>query len=200
MRNRTTQALLVMGAAAGAAAAATWLNKRRLSVVNTSSDALIEPESAELPLGRSADPEVDAALSRTRLPQEDTSGAALQAERIPFAEEPNDGSLDDIWNADSGLDELPTQSEDYDAVNPESLGGVWLERATQTTHAHRSHSDVSELEQLEGLTVSEATLNSSGFAEEGAEADKDEDEDDEEIRDSELDLPIDYEGVPSERS
>ena len=185
-----------MGAAAGAAAAA-WFAHRRLAVVDTSDDELIEPESAELPLGRSADPAVDEALSRTRLPQEETSGATLQAERRPFADESTiDRSLDEIWNAVPGFDEA-AQSESYDAVNPESLGGVWLERATQTTHGNRAHgSEPSELAGLEGLTVSEATLASSGL---GEEQDDQDEEDDEKIRDSELDLEIDFEGVPSER-
>jgi len=195
-----------MGAAAGVAAAATWINKRRLSVVNTSSDALIEPESAELPIGRSADPEVDEALSRTRLPQEETTGATLQAERQPFVDEPlSDGSLDDIWNAGARVDEAGAESEDYDAVNPESLGGVWLERATQTTHGNRAHgSDPSDLAELETVSVSESTLASSGLAEADA-AERADDEgfdidEEDEIRNSELDLPIEYEGVPSERS
>jgi hypothetical protein len=192
-----------MGAAAGVAAAA-WLTKRRLTVVSTSDDALIEPESAELPLGRSAERELDVSLSRKLLPQDDTSGAALRGVRRPFDDEATDDhSLDEIWNAD----DEPTESEHgegYDAVNPESLGGVWLERATQTTHQSRSHgSDPSELAELEGLTISEATLASSGRADEEDDAEKDEeagdvevdldekdDEDDDDvIRPSELDLP-----------
>jgi hypothetical protein len=162
--NRTTQsALLVLGAAAGVAAAA-WLNKRRLSVVNTSDDELIEPESAELPLGRSADPQVDRPLSRARLPQDDTSGGALLAERAPFADEASvDHSLDEIWNAPDGSDALD-ESERYDAVSPESLGSVWLERATQTTHGARAHGgDLGDLLELEGMTVSEASLTSAGM-------------------------------------
>lgn len=173
-------ALLVMGAAAGAAAA-TWLNQRRLSVVNTGSDELIEPESAELPVGRSADPAVDDALSRTRLPQDDTTGGTLLDAPKPRRVEPSrDFSLDEIWNA-PGLDEEEERGEGYDAVNPESLGAVWLERATQTTHdPRRDASDLSDLPELDGLTISEATLASSGFGEEDEAADSRREEDDEE--------------------
>lgn len=177
MRNRTTQsALLAVGAAAGVAAAATWLNRRRLTAVNTSSDERIEPESAELPVGRSADPEVDEALSRKLLPQDDTSGAALLAEREPpSVDELPSESLDDIWNA-PGIDE-GERGEGYDAVNPESLGAVWLERATQTTHdPRRDASDPMDLPELDALTVSEATLGTSGLVEDENEEDVIEDD------------------------
>lgn len=176
MRNRRTQsALLAVGAAAGAAVAATWLNKRRLSIVNTSSDERIEPESAELPVGRSADPDVDGPLSRKLLPQDDTSGAALFAEREPpSVDELRSDSLDDIWNA-PGIDE-GERGEGYDAVNPESLGAVWLERATQTTHdPRRDASDPLDLPELDALTISEATLGTSGLVEDSDEDDIDED-------------------------
>jgi len=155
--------LLVVGAAAGAAAI-TWLNRRRLSVVNTSSDELIEPESAELPVGRSADPDVDADLSRQYLPQDDTTGGALYAEResLPSLDEPRSDALEDIWNPPGA--EEGERGEAYDAVNPESLGAVWLERATQTTHdARLEASDPSDLPELEGLTVSEASLSAAGL-------------------------------------
>ncbi len=176
MTNRTTQsALLAVGAAAGAAAAATWLSRRRLTAVNTSSDERIEPESAELPVGRSADPDVDGSLSRRLLPQDDTSGGALFAEREPASvDELRSESLDDIWNA-PGIDE-GERGEGYDAVNPESLGAVWLERATQTTHdARRDGSDPMELPELDALTVSEATLGTSGLVGDEGEDDIDED-------------------------
>lgn len=172
MRNRATQsALLAVGAAAGVAAAATWLNRRRLTAVNTSSDERVEPESAELPVGRSADPDVDAALSRRLLPQDDTSGAVLYADREPpSVDELRSEPLDDIWNA-PGIDE-GERGEGYDAVNPESLGAVWLERATQTTHESRHDAaNSSDLPQLDELTLSEATLGTSGLVEDENEDD-----------------------------
>jgi hypothetical protein len=170
--NRATQsALLAVGAAAGVAAAATWLNRRRLTAVNTSSDERIEPESAELPVGRSADPDVDGALSRKLLPQDDTSGAALYAEREPpSVDELRSESLDDIWNA-PGIDE-GERGEGYDAVNPESLGAVWLERATQTTHDPRHDaSDSTGFSELDELTISEATRGTSGLVDDENEDD-----------------------------
>jgi hypothetical protein len=190
-----------MGAAAGVAAAA-WLNRRRLSVVNTSDDELIEPESAELPLGRSADPQVDRPLSRARLPQDDTSGGALLAERAPFADEASaDHSLDEIWNAPDGSDALD-ESERYDAVNPESLGSVWLERATQTTHGARAPgNDLGDLLELEGMTISEASLTSAGVIEDERELDEDEIDEDAlgEPDDTELGEPDEAElGKPDE--
>lgn len=161
-----------MGAAAGAAAA-TWFGKRRYSVVGTADADAVEPEAAELPLGRSADPEVDIPLSRTHLPQDDTSGATLLGDRSPSADDARvDAGLEDIWNASEGTELIDDESERYDAVNPESLGSVWLERATQTTHGARPHtSEPGELLALEDLTVSEATLKSAGV--------NDPDEDDE---------------------
>lgn len=196
VRNRRTQsALLVVGAAAGAAAA-TWLHRRRLSVVNTAADELIEPESAELPLGKSADPEVDGGLSRTKLPQDDTSGAALFSERelaADLGDVAEDESLNEIWDASSA--EGSDRGEGYDAVSPESLGQVWLERATGTTPEGRADaSDPSDLPEIGGYLVSEATLASSHLGDhEDDELDYDQEEDDEEDSD-EAD-----EAVPTER-
>jgi hypothetical protein len=147
---------------------------------------LIEPDRAELPLGRSADPDIDEALSRTNLPQDSTSGGALLGEEEPFARDaPTDGSLDEVWNSLPGIAE-GEQSEGYDAVAPEDLGSVWLERATQTTREDRPHgSDPNEVPNLEDLLVSEATLATSQGDEE---ADEDEDEaDEDEIAEDELD-------------
>ena len=135
---------------------------------------LIEPESAELPIGRSADPEIDAALSRNRLPQDDTSGAALLAEPERERRSDFDLALDDVWSSTPGIAE-PEQSEGYDAVIPEDMGAVWIERATQTTHEHRPHtSDPSDNPDLEDL-VSQATRNASRALEDEDEDDIDED-------------------------
>jgi hypothetical protein len=98
---------------------------------------------------------------------------------------PTDGSLDEVWNSLPGIAE-GEQSEGYDAVAPEDLGSVWLERATQTTREDRPHgSDPNEVPNLEDLLVSEATLATSQGDEE---ADEDEDEaDEDEIAEDELD-------------
>ncbi|MDF3070130.1 MAG: hypothetical protein K0R38_5731 [Polyangiaceae bacterium] len=177
------------GAAAGLAAAS-WLKRRQLVDVSTGSDELVEPESAELPIGRSADPNIDDALSRRLLPQDETSGAALLASNEPFANEaPTDASLDEVWNSLPGIAE-GEQSEGYDAVAPEDLGAVWLERATETTHEARPHgSDPNEIPNVEELLVSEATLASAQMPDAALdeEEEDDEDEDDEEEEDDEDD-------------
>jgi hypothetical protein len=150
-----------------------------LTAVSSSDPELIEPESAELPIGRSADPEIDGSLSRSSLPQDETSGGALHTQSEPFADEStSDASLDEVWNSLPGIAQ-GEQSEGYDAVAPEGLGALWLQRATQTTHEDRPHgSDPNDMPEPEGLLVSQATLDWSHRA--------DEDED-EEIADDELD-------------
>ena len=155
MTNRKAQsALLVAGAAAGVAAAA-WLGKRRhLTAVATSREHMIEPERAELPVGRSADPAIDEALSRSWSARDETSGAALLTDDEPRSQRQfGDMSLDEVWNAMPGFAE-GEQSEGYDAVSPEDMGTVWLERATQTTHEAKPHaSDPNDLPPLDQLAV-----------------------------------------------
>ena len=138
---------------------------------------LVEPESAELPIGRSADPEIDASLSRHLLPQDETTGAALMAEPESMSDAtPSDAALDEIWNSLPGFAE-GEQTEGYDAVTPEDLGAVWLERATQTTHEHLPHaSDPSDTPTLESLGISEASIASSRSPDEEDEDEMDEDE------------------------
>ena len=182
----TTPALWVAGAAVGAAAL--WLGKRHFSQVSASHGELAGqesgepegPDSAELPIGSSADPEIDSSLSHPRLAIDATSGASLFGEPEPSPPRNfQEGSLDDIWNALPGMSE-GEQTEGYDAVTPEDLGAVWLERATQTTHEHRPHaSDPSDIPDLDALAVSESSLASTHAP--------DEDDEDEEIRDDELD-------------
>ncbi len=178
MKNRRTQsALLVVGAAAGAVAA-TWMGRRRLRAVPAAPPSpdlhsdLITPDRAELPLGSSADPDIESSLSQRDSGR--TTGGALRGELAALAalegraaweggeEVPRstDPSLDEVWNSMPGL-VGGEQSEGYDAVEPENLGAVWLERATQTTHEERPHaSDPGELPALEGLTMSEASVTS----------------------------------------
>jgi hypothetical protein len=195
VKSRKTQsALLVAGAAAGAVAA-TLISKRRERAVPTQSytselaerSQLVEPESAELPIGASADPDIDHSLSRSYLPQDATSGSALLGDVEPRGELlATDASLDDVWNAMPGL-VGGEQTEGYDAVQPEDLGAVWLERATQTTHEDRPHaSDPFDVPNLDALTVSEGSRLS-------ARALDDDEIEDEAIADDEL-------GEPSGRS
>lgn len=192
-------ALVVAGAAAGAAAAATWFGKRKrhLSAVDTSRASLVEPESAELPIGRSADPAIDASLSRSRLPQDETSGAALLAEHEPLPHRRDiDLALDDVWSATPGIAE-PEQSEGYDAVIPEDMGAVWIERATETTHEHRPHaSDPSDIPQLEDL-VSQGTIDSSrGLDDDEIDENGSDSDNEDDIGDNELDEPGTSEDEP----
>jgi len=182
--NRMTQsALLVAGVAAAGAAAVTLFELRRLTggrgkgqqkaleriqpaPVGPAPVSLerfepehVEPESATLPIGRSADPEIDEALSRQQLPQDDTSGAVLLGEPKPAS--PPEVDLDDIWQSEPNIAE-DSQSEGYDAVTPEDLGSVWLERATQTTHdAHVRSDDMPDLVALDTAGLSESSLSSS---------------------------------------
>jgi hypothetical protein len=153
---------------------------------------LVEPDSAELPLGRSADPDIDRTLSRRHLPQDDTSGGALFGDVEPRPErEPSDASLDEVWNAMPGLVGAE-QTEGYDAVEPEDLGAVWLERATQTTHEQRPQaSDPNDVPDLDALLVSEAS-RTSALSLDDDELDKLDDDkldklDDDELDDDELD-------------
>ena len=180
--------LVASGAAVGAAvgAAAAWLGKRRSAPVRASAsqrqlDDTDEPdgfESAELPIGHSADPEIDGSLSHGMLAIDATSGASLFGVPEP---EPRlhhlEPALDEVWNALPGMSE-GEQTEGYDAVTPEDLGAVWLERATQTTHEHRPHAnDPNEIPNLEDLAIS-------------VQNDEENDEEDEdEIQDDDLDLP-----------
>jgi hypothetical protein len=222
VRNRTTQsALLVAGAAVGAAAATAWVGTRRdparrksssdqrssriplparataaasstprapgsnSYIAELVSEDLIEADGPELPIGRSADPDIDYALQPSRPRQEETSGSALLAhsqgtrslsESLSLDES---GSLDEIWDATPSLSS-GDQGEGYDAVSPEDLGSVWLQRATQTTHEARpDSSDPADLPELEGFLVGEATLAAALPADDDDGEEKDESREDE---------------------
>jgi hypothetical protein len=184
----------VAGAAVAASAAAAWLGSKRLRKPSSgeresdgpdpSYDRLVERDSEELPIGHSADPEIDHGLFHTR-PEDQTSGASLFGEpEQPQRRGRDDAALDEIWNATPGFAE-GEQTEGYDAVSPEDWGAVWLERATQTTHEDRPHaSDPNDLPNLEDLSVSEASRNSS--------LPPDEREDESNDDDLELDSPFEH--------
>src|SRR5438045_2475323 len=117
--NRQKSGLLLAGAAAGVALA--WMGRRRArvasipasSVASEDQQAPVEASIAELPLGRSADPNIDHRLSREHLPQNDTSGASLRGDAAPEST-PAD-SLDELWRAVPDLAE-PDQLDGYDAT------------------------------------------------------------------------------------
>jgi hypothetical protein len=144
---------------------------------------LVERDSEELPIGHSADPELDRELFHTK-PEDQTSGASLFGEpEQPPRRGRDDAALDEIWNATPGFAE-GEQTEGYDAVSPEEWGAVWLERATQTTHEGRPHpSDPNDVPNVEDLSISEASLVSSLSPDEREE---------EEINDDDLDLPFEH--------
>ncbi len=239
MNNRRTQSALLVAGAAAAAVAATLLTKRRLRAVpayegpvgndrsrqlvdegrdevGPESSPLIEPPSAELPIGISADPDIEDTLTHESLPQDGTSGGALLGERETRAErDASDASLDDVWSSMPGL-VGGEQSEGYDAVQPEDLGAVWLERATQTTHEERPHaSDPNEVPNIDALVMSEASLRSALAPDDdeitndeldlGFDDEEDEEEDEEEDDDGQGDADADGEadvvdGEPSRRA
>lgn len=187
MKHRTTQsALLVAGAAAGVAALA-WVGRRRPTgpaapkaaghddeqtavrrrpqpsqrdpgadgFVELASEDLIEAERPELPIGRSADPAIDDELLFTG--ERDATSGALFSEPEPDRPVSEDISLEQIWDAAPRTEKEPP-TEGYDAVAPEDLGSVWLERATETAREDRLYtSDPAEPAALDELMVSEAT-------------------------------------------
>jgi hypothetical protein len=206
-KRKASSALVVAGAAVAASAAAAWLGSKRLrragpdkleslessDAPDPSYDHLVERDSQELPIGHSADPEIDRELFHTQ-PEDQTSGASLFGE----PEEPprrgrDDAALDEIWNATPGFAE-GEQTEGYDAVSPEDWGTVWLERATQTTHEDRPHpNDPNDVPDIEDLSVSEASHLSSLPPDERDEVQE------EEIFDNDLDLEPTGEHRVSER-
>jgi hypothetical protein len=164
-------------------------------------DDLLEADRRELPLGRSADPAIDDEL-RPSDRDDETSGAALFPEPEPDRPISEDIALDQIWDA-APRSEEDALAEGYDAVTPEDLGSVWLERATQTTHEERPYtSDPSDPATLDELMISEATRASARpldaedlekkDAEQTARSDKNaenaEDDDPNEVQENDLDI------------
>jgi hypothetical protein len=217
---KTQSALLLAGAAAGVGVAAAWFGRRRLTLVrggNSQRDTasprpelasapsprdierppFVDAESAELPIGRSADPDIESSLSRKYLPQDDTTGTALFGDEEPESS-PAEVALDaGIWDALPELAE-PGRGDGYDAVSPDELGSVWLERATETTHEPilAPAADHVPIE-LEGSLVSEASITNSHVADGGdtdialeaeREAEEEDEDEDEEIAEDALDL------------
>jgi hypothetical protein len=154
-------------------------------LVEPVSEDLIESERPELPIGRSADPAIDDELrSRER---DETSGAALFPDPEPDRPISEDISLEQIWDA------APRdQTEAYDAITPEDLGSVWLERATQTAREERTYSsDPADPAALDDLMVSEATRASAlplDEDDENTDAAPDEDSDPNDVQEDDLDV------------
>jgi hypothetical protein len=158
------------------------------------SEDLIESERPELPIGRSADPAIDDEL-RSPGELDETSGAALFPE--PESDRPisEDISLEQIWDA-APRNEEERPAEGYDAVTPEDLGSVWLERATQTAREERAYSsDPADPAALDDLMISEATRASAlpldedvEMEDENKDAGPDEDSDPNDVQEDDLDV------------
>ena len=162
------------------------------------SEDLIEAEGPELPIGRSADPAIDDELRSTG-GLDETSGAALVWAPEP-PPEPNrpiseEISLEQIWDAAPRTEEEP-RIEAYDAVTPEDLGSVWLERATQTAREEHAYgSEPADAAALDDLMISEATRASAlpldeelDEEDENEAAAPDEDSDPNDVREDDLDV------------
>jgi hypothetical protein len=115
-------------------------------------EELVDPEALEVPLGSSSDSSYRAQLSRSKLPQPDTTGAALL--EVPEAH----GGMQKVAIADTDgvleltaqLSERPTPSDEhYDAIPPENAGLEWLTRATEAPSMGFSD----ELDGLDNLHV-----------------------------------------------
>jgi hypothetical protein len=160
---------------------------------------LLDVQGPELPIGRSADPAIDGELRSSR-GQDETSGAALFSEPEPVRPISEDISLEQIWDAGLSSDENPP-AEGYDAVAPEDLGSVWLERATETAREDRVYaSDPADPVTLDDLLVSEATrasalpLDAEEAEDEAAAPDEEQDPND--VQEDDLDIDEDRDSRP----
>ena len=158
MKSKKQQsAWLLAGAAAGIAAA--WFGRQKLQLMKNGQDPVVEPSSAELPLGASADPDIDEELSRRLMPQDDTTGAALLGDQAPESTPADaDAELDEIFRAELAE---PAQTEGYDSIAPEDLGAAWLERATQALpEPHHAVIESGAPPVFEDALMSEASITS----------------------------------------
>ena len=101
-------------------------------------EELIDPDVIEVPLGSSSDPSFAGQLSHSKMPQPNTTGAAL------LDGEETTGALSEVrlssFADDAEVTAQPSQKpllgdEHYDAIAPESAGLEWLARATQAPYA-----------------------------------------------------------------
>lgn len=141
--NRKQQTAIVFAGAAGVAAAgvaAAWLGRRHLRLVRADSEPVSElPDSApRLSELRRAEPRI-----------------AEARETEPHIIDPRVESLRAPLPLQVGE---PEQTEGYDAVDPEALGSVWLERAMQTADEPKlSIIDASLAPEVEDFLISEAS-------------------------------------------
>lgn len=143
-------------------------------------EELLDPGAIEVPLGQSADPGIDYRLSHAKLPQPDSTGAALHrsetsagvhSEGTPDFEE---NTTDPMLTAQP-MHERPLLDDAYDALAPDDLGAEWLARATEASSSGPDD-DFAEAQPAELLyevgmaIVSEGSLNAASADELEAQA------------------------------
>jgi hypothetical protein len=141
--NRKQQSAIVLGAAGVAAAgvAAAWFGRRHLRLVRGESESPV----SQLPDSAPRLSELRHAVPRL----------AEFRETEPHIVDPRVESLRAPLPLQIGE---PEQTEGYDAVDPEALGSVWLERATQTADEPQlSIIDGSLAPQVEDFLMSDAS-------------------------------------------
>jgi hypothetical protein len=131
-------------------------------------EELVDPGAIEVPIGQSADAEIDTQLSRTKLPQADSTGASLQREDVGTGVQEVSTSLyggdtSENLTARPNQQLIPTDDA-YDAVAPDDLGTEWLTRATEASSLDSTgaapDAQPPELFFEDGMSVvSEASLN-----------------------------------------
>lgn len=149
-------------------------------------DELVDPSAIEVPIGQSADAEIDTHFSRTKLPQADSTGASLQREDVGTGVQEVSVSLyggdtNENLTARPNQQVMPTDDA-YDAVAPDDLGSEWLARATGVSQLE-SIDTTSEEQPPEAFledamsVVSEASINAANPDEIESNASSDLDED-----------------------
>jgi hypothetical protein len=131
-------------------------------------EELIDPGAIEVPLGQSADAQIDYELSHSKLPQPDSSGAALhrlepeedlRVDTLPLP----DPSIEEALTA-RPMKESRAREDAYDAIAPDDLASEWLTRATEASTLP-SEDDLLRIDVVEVLRdtgvsiVSEGSLN-----------------------------------------
>lgn len=145
-------------------------------------EELLDPGAIEVPMGQSADAEIDTHLSRAKLPQADSTGASLQREDVGTGVQEVSVSLyggDANENVTARPNEQAPQRDDaYDAVAPDELGSEWLTRATEVGSLDSSGTALEaqppELFLEDGMSVvSEGSLNAANADEINSDASSD---------------------------
>ena len=128
-------------------------------------EELVDPGAIEVPLGQSADPQIDRELSHSKLIQPDSSGASLQrsdfegdarVDTLPMLDEPDETTL----TARPTKESRPPEDA-YDAVAPDDLASEWLSRATEASTLP-SEDDLLRVDMIEVLQGSDMSMVGQG--------------------------------------